>query len=74
MGFMDELKKLAKPYSEDADDDFDEFDDDNRKPNYRADRANRTSSAPAPAASSSLFDDMDDSLSGTSSRRNSGGR
>ena len=45
MGFMDELKKLAKPYSEDADDDFDEFDDDNRKPNYRADRANRTSSA-----------------------------
>ena len=73
MGFMDELKKLAKPYSEDADDDFDEFDDDNRKPNYRADRANRTSSAPAPAASSSLFDDMDDSLSGTSSRRSSGG-
>ena len=73
MGFMDELKKLAKPYSEDADDDFDEFDDDNRKPNYRADRANRTSSAPAPAASSSLFDDMDDSLSGTSSRRGSGG-
>ena len=69
MGFMDELKKLAKPYSEDADDDFDEFDDDNRKPNYRADRANRTS----PAASSSLFDDMDDSLSGTSSRRSSGG-
>ena len=73
MGFMDELKKLAKPYSEDADDDFDEFDDDNRKPNYRADRATRTSSAPAPATSSSLFDDMDDSLSGTSSRRNSGG-
>ena len=73
MGFMDELKKLEKPYSEDADDDFDEFDDDNRKPNYRADRANRTSSAPAPAASSSLFDDMDDSLSGTSSRRSSGG-
>ena len=27
MGFMDDLKKLAKPYSEDADDDFDEFDD-----------------------------------------------
>lgn len=76
MGFMEELKKLAKPYSEDADDDFDDFDDDNRdsrKSNYRADRANRTSSAPAPAASSSLFDDMDDSLSGTSSRRSSGG-
>ena len=76
MGFMDELKKLAKPYSEDADDDFDDFDDDNRdsrKSNYRADRANRTSSAPAPAASSSLFDDMDDSLSGTASRRSSGG-
>ena len=27
MGFMDDLKKLAKPYSEDEDD-FDEFDDD----------------------------------------------
>ena len=29
MGFMDELKKLAKPYTEDEDD-FDEFDDDVR--------------------------------------------
>ena len=29
MGFMDDLKKLAKPYAED-DDDFDEFDDDVR--------------------------------------------
>ena len=29
MGFMDELKKLAKPYGED-DDDFDEFDDEPR--------------------------------------------
>ena len=27
MGFMDDLKKLTKPYTED-DDDFDEFDDD----------------------------------------------
>ena len=26
MGFMDDLKKLTKPYTED-DDDFDEFDD-----------------------------------------------
>ena len=29
MGFMDDLKKLTKPYTED-DDDFDEFDDDAR--------------------------------------------
>ncbi len=31
MGFMDELKKLAKPYAEDEDD-FDEFDDGNTAP------------------------------------------
>jgi cell division inhibitor SepF len=27
MGFMDELKKLAKPYAEDEEDDFDDFDE-----------------------------------------------
>ena len=37
MGFMDELKKLAKPYTEDEDD-FDEFDDD-----VRPTRASRSS-------------------------------
>ena len=45
MGFMDDLKKLAKPYAED-DDDFDEFDDD-----VRPSRASRGSSAPAPKTS-----------------------
>ena len=71
MGFMDELKKLAKPYGED-DDDFDEFDD---EPRSKASRPSRSSAAPAPALSfSSSFDDMDDdTLSGSSSRRTPGG-
>ena len=71
MGFMDELKKLAKPYGED-DDDFDEFDD---EPRSKASRPSRSSAAPAPASSfSSSFDDMDDdTLSGSSSRRTPGG-
>lgn len=42
MGFMDDLKKLTKPYTED-DDDFDEFDDD-----ARPSRPSRSSSAPSP--------------------------
>ncbi len=65
MGFMDELKKLAKPYSED-DDDFDDFDDEQPR---RTPRASRSSAAPAPAASA--FDDMEDNFSSgsTSSRR-----
>ena len=48
MGFMDELKKLAKPYTEDEDD-FDEFDDD-----VRPTRASRSSSAPAPSRAPSF--------------------
>ena len=28
MGFMDELKKLARPYAEDEDDDYDDYDND----------------------------------------------
>ena len=43
MGFMDDLKKLTKPYTED-DDDFDEFDDD-----ARPSRPNRSSAAPKPS-------------------------
>ena len=71
MGFMDELKKLAKPYTEDEDD-FDEFDDD-----VRATRASRYSSAPAPsrAPSFDLDDDADDTSSassGASTRRTPG--
>ena len=59
MGFMDDLKKLAKPYAED-DDDFDEFDDD-----VRPSRASRGSTAPAPKAS---LDDLglDDNSSSAS--------
>ena len=71
MGFMDELKKLAKPYTEDEDD-FDEFDDD-----VRPTRASRSSSAPAPsrAPSFDLDDDADDTSSassGASTRRTPG--
>ncbi len=53
MGFMDDLKKLAKPYSEDEDD-FDEFDDD-----VRPSRASRGSAAPAPSRDTfdASFDD-----------------
>ena len=69
MGFMDELKKLAKPYSED-DDDFDEFDDEPRK---STSRPSRSSAAPAPAPSFSAFDDMDDSSASSSARRTPGG-
>ena len=71
MGFMDELKKLAKPYTEDEDD-FDEFDDD-----VRPTRASRSSSAPAPSRTPSfdLDDDADDTastLGSASSRRTPG--
>ena len=69
MGFMDELKKLAKPYSED-DDDFDEFDD---EPKRSTSRPSRSSAAPAPAPSFSAFDDMDDSSASSSARRTPGG-
>ena len=34
MGFMDDLKKLTKPYTED-DDDFDEFDDEPKRSTSR---------------------------------------
>lgn len=59
MGFMDDLRKLTKPYTEDEDD-FDEFDDD-----ARPSRAGRSSAAPA-----SSYDIDTETLS--SSRRNSG--
>ena len=42
MGFMDEMKKLVKPYAEDDEDDFDDFD---------------APEAPAPRPSPSAFDD-----------------
>ena len=64
MGFMDDLKKLAKPYSEDEDD-FDEFDDD-----VRPSRASRNSAAAAPARES--FDTSYDDAP-ASTRRTPGG-
>lgn len=70
MGFMDDLKKLAKPYAED-DDDFDEFDDD-----ARPSRPSRSSTAPKPSYSGFDLDNDDLSSSGSSSntgRRTLGG-
>ncbi len=69
MGFMDELKKLAKPYTEDEDD-FDEFDDD-----VRPTRASRSSSAPAPSRAPSFdLDDTDDDASSSFSSGNASTR
>ena len=67
MGFMDDLKKLAKPYAED-DDDFDEFDDD-----ARPSRPNRSSAAPKPSYSSFDLDNDDTPSSGSTGRRTLGG-
>ena len=67
MGFMDDLKKLAKPYAED-DDDFDEFDDD-----ARPSRPNRSSAAPKPSYSSFDLDSDDAPSSGSTGRRTLGG-
>ena len=66
MGFMDELKKLARPYAEDEDDFDDDFDLDDRP------RASRASTAPrtAPRASASAYDEVLDDL-GTSTRTSS---
>ncbi len=48
MGFMDELKKLARPYAEDEEDDFDDFGDFDSVPSGNA----------VPKSSGSAFDDM----------------
>ena len=67
MGFMDDLKKLTKPYTED-DDDFDEFDDD-----ARPSRPSRSSTAPKPSYSSFDLDSDDAPSSGSTGRRTLGG-
>jgi cell division inhibitor SepF len=69
MGFMDELKKLAKPYSEDDDDDFDDFDEES-KPS----RPTRSSAAPAPASSSAFDMPSPDDLPASSSASGSASR
>ena len=60
MGFMDELKKLAKPYAEDDDDFEEEFDLEERP------RASRASTAARPAPRSSAYDEVLENLSGVS--------
>ena len=58
MGFMDELKKLTRPYAEDEDDFDEDFDLDERP------RASRGSSAPRAArASAQAYDEVLDDLS-----------
>ena len=71
MGFMDELKKLARPYAEDEDD-FDEDFDLEEHP-----RASRSSAAPrtAPRASTpSAYDEVLDDMSDRSAPRVTLGR
>ncbi len=66
MGFMDELKKLARPYAEDEDDFDDDFDLEERP------RASRASTAPrqAPRSSSvSSYDEVLDDLNASGSSR-----
>ena len=56
MGFMDELKKLTRPYAEDEDDFDDDFDLDDRP------RASRASTAPRTAPRASAYDEVLDDL------------
>ena len=65
MGFMDELKKLARPYAED-DDDFDEEFDLEERP-----RASRASTAARPAPRSTAYDEVLEDLNATSTRTGS---
>ena len=52
MGFMDELKKLARPYAEDDDDFEEEFELEERP------RASRASTAARPAPRTSSYDEV----------------
>ena len=63
MGFMDELKKLARPYAEDEDDFDEEFE--TERP-----RATRESAAPrrAPRTASNPYDDVMEGLGGSATR------
>ena len=69
MGFMDELKKLAKPYSED--DEFDDFDED-VKPSRSSRRGASASAASTAPASFSEYDTPADDVT-SSVRRTPGG-
>ena len=61
MGFMDELKKLTRPYAEDEDDFDDDFDLDERP------RASRASTAPRTAPRASAYDEVLEDLGTTAS-------
>ncbi|MBP3633570.1 MAG: cell division protein SepF [Oscillospiraceae bacterium] len=65
MGFMDELKKLTRPYAED-DDDFDEdFDLEEERPVRAARTAGSARPAPRTTARPSGYDDVLDELDGS---------
>ena len=72
MGFMDELKKLAKPYAEDDDDFDDDLDLEEDRPAKTSRGASRAASrAAAPKTSSydEVLDDLNRSPRGTAPRR-----
>ena len=69
MGFMDELKKLAKPYSED--DEFDDFDEDVKPARSSRRRASSAASSAAPSSFSDI--DTSDLDQTPSARRTPGG-
>jgi len=62
MGFMDELKKLARPYAEDDDDFEDDFELEERP------RASRASTAARPAARNSAYDEVLEDLNAGAGR------
>ena len=65
MGFMDELKKLARPYAEDDDDFDDDFDLEEERPAKPA--RSRSNAAPRPAAAprtNSAYDEVLGELNG----------
>jgi cell division inhibitor SepF len=62
MGFMDELKKLARPYAEEDEDDFDDY----------GDFDTATNGSTAVQKSTSLYDDVP--VSPVSERRSSNGK
>ncbi len=71
MGFMDELKKLAKPYSED--DEFDDFDEDVKPARSSRRSASSAAAAAAPASFSDYDTPSSDFDSAPSARRTPGG-
>ena len=67
MGFMDELKKLTRPYAEDDDDFDEEFDLDESSRGSRAPRTRGTAAPRTARSSENIYDDVPET-SGSSSR------